>query len=87
MMDLTRAASGGGDPPPSPLHELTTKQRAVLEAIDRYEQATGEPCSRHYLARRFAVDPTTLRGHLAALHRKGWLRSSHSPASLRRPLK
>lgn len=84
-MDFTRAA--GGDPAPMPLHALTTRQRHVLELIDRFEQATGEPCSASYLARRFALDTKTVRGHLSALHRKGWLRTESSPASLRRPLK
>lgn len=83
-MDFTRAESRGGEPPP--LHALPTKQRAIVEAVDRYERATGESCSSRYLARRFALDPKTIRGHLFALHRKGWLRSAGSPVSLRRPI-
>jgi DNA-binding MarR family transcriptional regulator len=82
-MDFTRADRADG-PAPVPLHALTTRQRGVLEAIERYEDATGEPCSAHYLARRFSINPSTIRDHLFALYRKGWLRTPHSPASLRR---
>jgi transcriptional regulator GlxA family with amidase domain len=87
MMDFTRAGSDGGERrEPPPLHTLTTKQRALVEAVDAYERATGEPCTSHYLARRFRVDPTTIRSHFFALYRKGWLRAPNSPASLRRKI-
>jgi DNA-binding MarR family transcriptional regulator len=68
---------------PDPLHTLTTKQRQIIELIDAYQQTTGEPCTGHYLARRLACDPMTIRGHLAALYRKGWLHGPGSPATLR----
>lgn len=85
MMDFTRASSSS-DPPPVPLHTLTTRQRVVLEVIDHYQRETGEPCSGRYLSRRLALNHTTVRGYLSALHRKGWLRSASSPAVLRRPI-
>ena len=68
---------------PDPLETLTTKQRQIIELIDAYQQTTGEPCTGNYLARRLACDPTTIRGHLAALYRKGWLKSSGTPAAIR----
>lgn len=83
MMDFTRALPGG-DPQPVPIHALTTRQRQIVEAIDGVEQATGEPCGGRFLARRFNLDPTTIREHLKALHRKGWLRTPNAPASLLR---
>jgi DNA-binding MarR family transcriptional regulator len=84
VIDFTRSADGGSNDGDAPLHLLSTKQRAIVEAIDRYEGATGEPCSASYLARRFSIDWTTVRGHLTALHRKGWLKTANSPVSLRR---
>lgn len=68
---------------PDPVESLTTKQRQLLELIDAYQQTTGEACSGHYLARRLSIDPTTVRGHLAALYRKGWLKSSGTPAEIK----
>lgn len=82
-MDFTRARPGA-DPPIVPIHQLTTKQRALVEAVDDFQRATGEPCSAGYLARRFAVHHTTVRERLSALYRKGWLRSPNAPVSLRR---
>lgn len=83
-MDFTRELRG--EPPESPLNTLTTRQRAVVEAIDAFEQATGEPCSASYLARRFSLHHTTVREHLTALYRRGWLRTPNSPVALRRRL-
>lgn len=80
---LTRAA----DEPPAtpkgaaPLHTLTTKQRAMLIIIERYFDATGEPCPGAYLARRIGVHHKTIQEHLAALHRKGWLKSPNAPST------
>lgn len=85
MSELTRAE----DRPPAtpdgaePLHTLTTKQRAMLILIDQHERGTGEPCSASWLARRLLVDRTTIRQHLEALYRKGWLRTASTPATLK----
>jgi DNA-binding MarR family transcriptional regulator len=72
---------------PSPLNALTTKQRRILEEIDRYEQANGEPCSGRYLARRFNVHHATVQEHLERLYHRGWLTSPNSPSALRQPLR
>lgn len=54
---------------------LTCRQARVLEAIAQYFQATGEICSVTFLARRLSLSRATVRDHLHALHRKGWLRT------------
>lgn len=64
-------------PPPN---MLPSRQRVILEVIREYCAATGEGCSASYLARRLRVDHSTVREHLEALHRKGWLRAPNSPA-------
>jgi len=88
--DRRAPGRGGGrrvdDPDPVPLHELTTKQRQLLEVIARVEDVTGEPCSGNYLARRFNAHHTSIRERLTKLYRDGWLKSPNAPASLRRPL-
>lgn len=60
--------------------ELTARQRDVLRVIEGYCQVTGEPCSARYMARRLSVHHSTIQQHLAALHRKGWLRTPNAPA-------
>lgn len=87
-VDRRGGARGGrrdGDPP-APLHTLTTKQRRLVEMIDRYYAATGEPCSANYLARRMEAHHTTIREHLTALYRRGWLESPNAPVKLRHQL-
>ncbi len=86
MMALTRV-TGADDQEPAPLHTLTTKQRKLLEAIDRYEQGTGEPCTAGWLARHTNTHHTTIREHLQALHRRGWLATANAPVRLRHPLR
>lgn len=84
-----RSAPGGGrrsTDTPAPLHTLTTQQRRLLEAIDGFVQQTGEPCTANYLARRFDLHHTTVREHLEALYRRGWLATPNAPARLRQPL-
>ncbi len=56
---------------------MTAKQREVLRLIVRVHLALGEPPSERYIARRLGIDNKTLRGHLAALHSKGWLSRSN----------
>lgn len=63
---------------------LAARQRDVLVLIARFREATGEPPTVEYLARRLGIAPNTVREHLAALHRKGWL-TSPSPGGLRCP--
>jgi predicted ArsR family transcriptional regulator len=84
-MHLTRSSTP--DPPPRvPLNALTLKQRRLVEAIDEYWRATGEPCSAYYLARRIGVHHTTIREHLEALHRRGWVLTPNAPVQLTHPL-
>lgn len=94
-MLLTRSdAFDGGVPQPpmtrvdddgaAPLCTLTTKQRQILTAIDRYTRATDEPCPGNYLARRFDLHHSTVQKHLEVLHRKGWLCGPNAPAVLLR---
>jgi DNA-binding MarR family transcriptional regulator len=86
MIDFTRGDTPRDRGTPGPLSTLTTKQRQLLEAIDGYCQATGEPCSANYLARRFAIHHTTIREHIEALYRRGWLTTPRSPVYIRRKL-
>jgi DNA-binding IclR family transcriptional regulator len=85
MMDFTRAPANRD--PQVPIHALTTKQRALVEAVDAFERVTGEPCSASALARRLRLHHSTVQEHLSALHRKGWLQTPNSPVSLRRKLR
>lgn len=55
--------------------QLTDRQRAVLSAIRHYCRETGEVPTISYLARRLGLDRSTVREHLEALHRKGFLRA------------
>jgi DNA-binding IclR family transcriptional regulator len=58
---------------------LTPRQQQIFELIDNYVRVTGEPCSANFLARRTGAHHSTIREHLSALHRKGWLVGSDSP--------
>lgn len=53
--------------------DLTNRQREALTICQQYFASTGEPCSVRYLSRRMKIHHTTVRDHLAALCRKGWL--------------
>ncbi len=83
-MNLVTRTDDQQPPDIAPLHLLTTQQRRVLEAIDTFWRATGEPCPGSYLARRFNLHHSTVQKHLFALHRRGWLRSGSAPAHLSR---
>jgi hypothetical protein len=65
----------------SPAQALTEKQRDILAVIDHYVALTGEACPGSILARRFDRNHSTIDKHLATLHRKGWLLTSHAPAT------
>jgi hypothetical protein len=68
----------------APLHALTTQQRRILLAVQAYQREWDEPCPGALLARKFRIHNSTIQKHLAALHRRGWLRSPSAPASLKR---
>jgi predicted transcriptional regulator len=72
----TRDASTGAR---APLVSLPSRQRAVLDAVVRYYRGTGEACPGSFVARRLNLHHSTVREHLAALHRKGWLKGPNSP--------
>jgi len=57
------------------IQPLADGQRRVLRAIQQFHDATGEAPTTAYIARRLQVDHKTIREHLRACHRKGWLRS------------
>jgi hypothetical protein len=78
-MNLQRMSDGGDPLQP---HLLTTHQRRIVEAIERYEDATGEPCPAAWLGRRFSLHHSTIQRHLFLLHRKGWLKGPNAPARL-----
>ena len=80
-MDEIRAATNGG-PDQTPIRNLPTQQRRVLELIEAYGVATEQPCPSTVIARRLRLHHSTVQKHLIALHRKGWLRSPGSPAWL-----
>lgn len=84
-MYQTRSAAPD-QPPRVPLHALTLKQRRLVEAIDEYCRCTDEPCSAYYLARRIGVHHTTIREHLEALYRRGWVNTPNAPVMLVRPI-
>lgn len=58
---------------------LTDRQAELLRELHRYYATTGEPCHGRYLARRLSLSNTTVRQHLDALYRKGWLYSRRTP--------
>ena len=78
-MSLARTCREAG-PHPKP---LTERQATVFALVNRYVQATGEPCSASYVARRLEIRHEAVRGHFGVLYRKGWLRSETSPATPR----
>lgn len=59
---------------------LTGRQRAILEHVRLYWRSHGEPCPSTLLARRFMLHHSTVQEHLAALYRKGFLRTPNAPA-------
>lgn len=65
--------------------ELTERQAEILREIARHAEVTGE-ARASYVSRRLDMSRSTLRAHVEALVRKGWLRSAESPFRLRRPL-
>lgn len=75
-----------GQTPRVPICALTLKQRRLVEAIDEYCRCTGEPCSASYLARRVGVHPSTIREHILALYRLGWVRTPNAPVAISIPL-
>ena len=65
---------------------ITDRQREVLDVISGYNDAIGEGCPLRVVARRLGLHHSTIHQHVGLLRRKGFLRTSGSPAFvLRRP--
>jgi len=87
MQVFTRSSDASGPAEPMvPLHQLTTKQRQIVEFVDRYQTATEEPCPALLIARRLHVHHSTIQEQLVRLHRLGWMRGPNAPACLTRRL-
>lgn len=69
------------DAPRRARRPLTDRQRTVLAEIVRYYIATGEPCPSRFVARRLSLHHSTVQEHIAALRKKGALRSTGSPST------
>ena len=54
---------------------LADGQRRVLRVVQQYLDATGEPPTTNYIARRLSLHHATVQQHLRACFRKGWLRT------------
>lgn len=65
---------------------LTERQSEVFAAIERYHAFLSDPCPAPYLVRQLGMSRGAIREHLAALHRKGWLKTPTSPSTPRRPI-
>ncbi len=63
-------------------HELTDRERCVLEAVVRTYVETAEPAGSRTLARKFnlGVSPSTIRNTMSDLEEKGYLYHPHTSA-------
>ena len=63
-------------------HELTDRERRVLEAVIQSYVATAEPAGSRNIARRFGlgVSPATVRNTMSDLEEKGFLYHPHTSA-------
>ncbi|MBK7907731.1 MAG: heat-inducible transcription repressor HrcA [Gemmatimonadetes bacterium] len=64
------------------LHELSERERQVLEAVVRSYVETAEPAGSRTISRRFAlgVSPATIRNTMSDLEEKGFLFHPHTSA-------
>jgi predicted ArsR family transcriptional regulator len=67
--------------PPAPA--LTERQAEVFAFVAAYHALTHKPCPTHVVADRFRIHHEAVRGHFAALCRKGWLDGETSPPTPR----
>ena len=65
-----------------PFHELTERERLVLEAVIRSYVETAEPAGSRTLSRRYGlgVSPATIRNTMSDLEEKGFLFHPHTSA-------
>lgn len=59
---------------------LTRQQQAVLDVVDHYHGALGEPVPAAYVARRLSISRQRVTEFFQHLSDLGWLRSAGSPA-------
>src|SRR5262245_53596369 len=64
------------------LHELSDRERRVLEAVVRSYVETAEPAASRTISRRFGlgVSPATIRNTMSDLEEKGFLFHPHTSA-------
>jgi repressor LexA len=76
MPDVQPAASTAPSPPAAPAAtNLTSRQREILEVIDRYMRERGYPPSVREIGEAVGLtSPSTVHNHLASLQRRGLLR-------------
>ena len=76
MPDVQPAASAAPSPPAAPAAtNLTSRQREILEVIDRYMRERGYPPSVREIGEAVGLtSPSTVHNHLASLQRLGFLR-------------
>src|SRR5687767_10534829 len=65
-----------------PFHELTERERRVLEAVIQSYVETAEPAGSRTISRRFGlgVSPATIRNTMSDLEEKGFLFHPHTSA-------
>src|SRR5512134_942490 len=65
-----------------PFHELSERERRVLEAVIQRYVETAEPAGSRTIARRFGlgVSPATVRNTMSDLEEKGYLYHPHTSA-------
>src|SRR5512139_3833237 len=64
------------------LHELSERERRVLEAVVRSYVETAEPAGSRTISRRYGlgVSPATIRNTMSDLEEKGYLFHPHTSA-------
>lgn len=66
------------------VEELSEKQRLVLRTMERYRTEWKRSIRERDLAEYLGMHWTTVREHIRAIHRKGWLASpSPGPPTVR----
>jgi len=65
-----------------PFHELSERERRVLEAVIQSYVETAEPAGSRTISRRFGlgVSPATIRNTMSELEEKGYLFHPHTSA-------
>lgn len=64
---------------------LSPRQAQVYEMVSKYYDLAGEPCSAGIVGRKLGLSRQTVRQHIQALYRKGWLVTESDAMRPRRP--